>query len=78
LKSGLALAPGPGPESASGSIVALLLSIGLAVRWADSVLRKRRYDVLSLTSNPYILLADGPVTFFREVNDFDTIQPGIK
>jgi hypothetical protein len=45
-------------------IISLLLSIGLAALWADSVLTKRRYDVLSLTSNLNILAANGHVVFF--------------
>jgi hypothetical protein len=58
-------------------ITSLLLSIGLAAFWADSLLLKRRYDVLSLTRYVHILVTDGRVTLFREVNDFDFIQPRV-
>src|SRR5262249_9806121 len=57
--------------------ISLLLSIGLTVLWADSLLAKRRYDVLSLTNNLNILVADGRVTFFGDVNERETIQPRV-
>jgi hypothetical protein len=49
-------------------IIAFLLSIGLAVVWADSLLAKRRYDVLSLINSLNVLVADGRATFFSDVN----------
>jgi hypothetical protein len=58
-------------------MIALLLSIGLAMLWADSVLTKRKYEVLSLTGNASVLVADGGMTFFGGANDFGKIQPAI-
>jgi hypothetical protein len=60
-----------------GWILALLLSIGLAVLWADSLLSKRRYDVLSPTRNLNILVAEGRVTFFGGGDDWGMIQPRV-
>jgi hypothetical protein len=60
-----------------GWIVALLLSIGLAVLWADSLPGKRRYDVLSLARSLNILVADGRVTFFRGGNELGLVQPRV-
>jgi hypothetical protein len=59
------------------SIISLLLSIGLTGLWADSLLAKRRYDVLSLTKNLNILVADGRVTFFGDVGEGNKIEPRV-
>ncbi|MGO9923145.1 MAG: hypothetical protein ACLQIB_51665 [Isosphaeraceae bacterium] len=58
-------------------IISLLLSIGLTILWADSLLAKRQYDVLSLTENLNILVADGRVTFFGDLGERARIQPRV-
>ena len=58
-------------------VISLLLSIGLAVLWVDSLRTKRRYDVLSLTRHLNILVADGRVTLFGGGNEWGAIQPTV-
>jgi hypothetical protein len=55
-------------------ITSLLLSIALAVLWADSVLAGRRYDVLSLTKNLNFLVANGNVVFFGGLEEAQPIE----
>ena len=55
-------------------IISLLLSIGLTVLWADSALAKRRYDVLSLTKNLNILVANGYVIVFGGLEEGQSIE----
>jgi hypothetical protein len=58
-------------------IIALLLSIGLTVLWADSILTKRQSDVLSLTNNVNLLVTAGRLTFFGDPSELERIQPRV-
>jgi hypothetical protein len=55
-------------------IASLLLSIGLTVLWADSVLAKRRYEVLPLTKNLNFVVDKGYVIVFGGLEEGQPIE----
>ena len=55
----------------------MLASLALVALWADALLTKRALDVLSLGRNLNVLVAEGRVTLFGDVNERGTIRPNL-